>query len=122
MRGARLFIGMAACLTLLPSCSKVIISDSVWTGSLGAQGGIQVHTLANVQSTTITLAQFAALWDNLSDPLICTNSSVFASWKEDLEKLCSDTNKCSYDDSQAIQKVSKVMTRILKEHQEALHK
>jgi hypothetical protein len=102
------------------SCSKVLISDSVWIGSLGSQGGVKVHSLANAPSTTITLAEFAALWDSSADPLICTNSSVFASWKADLEKLCSDTNKCTYNDLAAVQTASKIIGNVLERHKAAL--
>jgi hypothetical protein len=106
-------------LLALNACKTVTIDDSIWYGSLGSQGAVAEHVLQS-GSTVITLEQFAALWDNTSDPLICTNSSVFAAWKSDLEKLCSDSNDCSYDDTQTINAVTQKMGKILKAHKTAL--
>jgi hypothetical protein len=107
------------CLTSLTGCKHITITDSIWYGSLGSQGAVLEHTLTSTQ-TTLTLEQFAELWDNLSDPLICTNSSVFATWKANLEKLCSDSNSCSYNDTQAVSSVAKAIGSVLKKQSDAI--
>jgi hypothetical protein len=106
------FIGTG--LLILEGCKRITITDSIWYGSLGSQGAVQIHTLANVPSQVISLSQFAVLWDNSSDPLICTNSSTFANWKANLEKLCSFDNTCSYDNTQVISQAVKILDKITK--------
>lgn len=117
-RGQILFTMMG--LLVLSSCKTVTIDDSIWIGSLGTQGATEIHTLQNTPPVTITLEQFGALWAQTSDPLICTNSSVFAAWKAYLEKLCSDSNDCSYDDTQTLNAVTNKMGAVLKAHKKAI--
>ncbi len=88
-------------LSLLLNCTQVPIKDSVFTGSLGVDGGAVFHTLTT-DSEVITLQQFAKRWNDLSDPLVCTTSSTFADWKADIEKLCSFSNYCTTDMQTAV--------------------
>jgi hypothetical protein len=105
------------CLLFLSGCLRITITDSVWYGSLGPEGATALHTLANVQPTTITLEQFAAIWDNTSDPLICTNSSTFAAWKSNLEKLCSFDNVCAYNNT-TVMTATKMINKITQSSRE----
>jgi hypothetical protein len=89
---------------LLSSCARVTIKDSVWYGSLGAAGAAEEHTLTS-DSATLTLAQWAAKWDDLSNPMVCTLYSTFSEWKADIEKLCSYSNDCDYQTQQQIQEL-----------------
>jgi hypothetical protein len=79
---------------LLNSCAGITVTDSMWCGSLASQGAYCSHTLTNA-TETMTLAQFAAYWDDLSDPKVATSVSTLAEWKADIEKLCTFSNACS---------------------------
>lgn len=80
----------------LVSCAGVTVKDSVWCGSLGAEGAFCSHTLTN-ETKSMTLQQFAVWWDDLSDPKVATSVSTLAEWKADIEKLCSFTQACTSD-------------------------
>lgn len=96
------FIGMAL---LLSACGTVTIKDSEWFGSLGSQGAAGFHTLTPA-SETLDLTQWATKWNDLSNPMICTQASTFADWKADIEKLCSKNTHCIYQAEQAFRQLN----------------
>lgn len=82
-------------------CTKVVIKDSVWYGSLGPLGASGFHTLTTGQES-LSLSQWAQKWDDLNHPLVCTSVDTLADWKADLEKLCSSGKRCTYEEQQAL--------------------
>lgn len=88
-------------LLAMCGCAQVPVNDSIFIGSLGVNGGALFHTL-NTDSRVLTLPEFAQRWNDLSDPLVCTNSSTFAEWKSDIEKLCSFENVCTTNMQEAV--------------------
>lgn len=94
---------------LLLSCTQIPITDEPWFGSLGPTGAYGFHTLTN-EIEDLTLPQWAAKWDDLSNPqgpIVCTYTSVLAGIKGSLEKLCSfEKNVCSIQIQNDIQAVS----------------
>lgn len=107
-------------LLTVSGCKRITITDSIWIGSLGPEGGVIIHTLASPAPQTVTLEEFSALWDDLSNPMICTSASTFATWKENIEKLCSFDNVCSYNDKQAISEASKTINSVSKQYSKTL--
>lgn len=83
---------------LLSSCASVTISDHEVCGSLGIQGAACYHLLTD-QSRTMNLTQFAAYWNDLTDPKVVTPLSTITDLEATIEKLCTDDNVCT----QAIQ-------------------
>lgn len=79
---------------LLPRCANVTIADHEFCGSLGAQGAFCAHLLTN-DTRTLSLQQFAAYWDDLTDPKVATSISTITDWKADIENLCTDSGDCS---------------------------
>lgn len=102
---------VVAGVLLLSGCASVKIKDSAWIGSKGVQGGVEVHTLANVPEIDLTYIQFQDLWFDLSHPMVATSIETFADWKEDIESLCSKTS-CSYDQKQAQTRLLRFIDRI----------
>jgi hypothetical protein len=109
-----------ALLLTINGCKRITITDSIWYGSLGSQGATQIHTLASPAPVVITLEQFATLWDDLSNPMICTSATTFATWKENIEKLCSFDNVCSYNDTEAVSQAVKTINSVSKQYSKAL--
>jgi hypothetical protein len=64
----------------------------------------------------MNLQQFAAWWDDLSDPKVATSISTITDWKADIEKLCTDTNACSVE-TQA--QVNSLYTKLSQAHKAA---
>lgn len=64
---------------------------------------------AQHQPYTMTLQQFAAWWDDLSDPKVGTELSTILDWKADIEQLCTDINACS---DATVQQVNTLVTKI----------
>ncbi len=83
-------------LLFLSACAGVVITDSMWCGSLASEGAACFHTLTN-DSESMNLQQFAAWWDDLSDPKVATSIATLTDIKADIEKLCSFNNVCTYD-------------------------
>src|ERR1700734_1599225 len=83
------FLGMG--LILLLSCQTAQIPDIQFTASLGPNGASQFDLLDN-KTSDLTLTQFAAYWNDLSNakgPPVCMRSADWATLKLDLEELCS---------------------------------
>lgn len=103
------FLGMG--LILLPllsgACNNVTIPNVQFVASLGASGA-QTFDLLDSTTTTLTLAQFAAQWDDLSNPkgpLVCVRTADWATLKMDLENLCSQVT-CTDQQKIALQSFS----------------
>ena len=84
-------------MVLLNSCAKVEIHDGEFCGDMGDDGAICYHTL-----TPETREIMKADWDVERFGQICTSASTFADWKETIEKLCSSTKRCTYEQQQAV--------------------
>lgn len=78
----------AGLLIFLSGCAGVVVTDHEWYGSLGVEGAAGFHTLTD-ETETLDLEHWAARWDDLTHPLVCTDTGSFAEIKADLEKLCS---------------------------------
>lgn len=89
-------IGTAPLLLILLSCAHVKITDSEWTGSLGVQGGTSFHTLTD-EEHDLNFQQIIDKWCDLEHPQVMTSVDTLTNWKGIIEKLCSDSNKCTYD-------------------------
>ena len=92
-------------LIALLSCQTAQIPDVQFIGSLGPSGAV-TFDLLDASTSTMSLAQFAAQWDNLSDPkgpLVCVKTSDWAALKMDLEELCSwQSGSCTLAQQQAL--------------------
>lgn len=92
-------------LSALLNCQNVPIQNAEFIGSLGPQGAV-TFDLLDGNSEDLTLAQFAAEWNDLSNPdgpLICTRSKNFANLKRDLESLCSwNPSECTVEAQTAV--------------------
>lgn len=95
---------------LLESCGTVQIKDSAWFGDEGREGATEFHTLTN-ETHDYTLAE----WDKLRFGMLCTPATTFADWKSVIEKLCSESGKCTYETKKKVnafmKKVNKVSHR-----------
>lgn len=100
-----LFTGMVLLGLSISGCPSVQIKDEEVCGSLASKGATCFHTLTE-ESRTMTLQEFAAWWNDLSDPKIATRASAFADAKAALETLCSINNVCTYEQKQVIAKLS----------------
>ncbi len=105
-----LFISMG--LVTLANCAGVTLTDSMWCGSLAQAGAFCSHTMTD-DTLSMTLPEFAAWWDDLSDPKVATSVSTLAEWKGDIEKLCTFENVCSI---QVQQQVDAVYNKIAAAH------
>ena len=95
-----LFI-LTGLLLLLPSCTSVTLTDSIWCGSLGPLGATCFHSMTT-DTESLTLQQWAQVWDNLDNPQVCTSASTLAEWKQDIEELCSYEQDCTVDVQEAV--------------------
>jgi len=82
---------------LLANCADVQINNHYFCGSLGAGGAACSWFMPDDQHQpyNMTLQEFAAWWDDLSDPKVATELSTILDWKADIEQLCTDVNACS---------------------------
>lgn len=48
-------------------------------------------------------------WDLERFGMICEKAEVFADWKADIEKLCSNNKKCTYDGQALTALVEKIL-------------
>ncbi len=71
---------------------------------MGTQGATCAHTLTS-ETRDIPKDQ----WDDERFGQICEKFEAFADWKSVLEKLCSATKKCTYED---LKKLDEVFQRI----------
>jgi hypothetical protein len=97
---------MALPLLLLTRCTAVTVKDAELCGSLASKGASCFYMLSD-GSRDLSLAQFAEYWNDLSDPKICTTASAFASFKAEIEQLCSDhQGACSYEVEQKVDAIT----------------
>lgn len=89
---------MMAVLTpiFLVNCGTVEIKDSEWVGSLGAVGGVSYHTLTD-ETHDLSHDEIIAKWNDLSKPQVMTSVDTLTEWKSDIEKLCSNSGQCTYE-------------------------
>lgn len=92
MRLHLLFITMAA--LILSGCS-VNIRDHEICGDMGASGAACFHTL-----TSDSRELDKATWDTYRVGKLCEDADAFADWKAAMEKLCSQTGDCTYEQKQ----------------------
>ena len=87
---------------LTSSCGTVQIKDHEFCGDLGSSGASCFHTL-KTDSRDIPKPE----WDAYRFGQICETADVFSDWKAVIEKLCSESHKCTYE--QQAQALSTVM-------------
>ncbi len=85
--------------TLLPSCAQVEIKDSEWCGDMGRDGAACFHTLTE-ESRDLD----KPLWDQERFGQVCTTAQTFADWKAAIEKLCSVSGRCTYEQQELVKK------------------
>jgi len=81
-------------------CARVQVDDSEWCGDMGPQGAACYHTLTD-ESRDVVKAD----WDLERVGMLCTRSTSFAALTSALEKLCSLTWRCSYEEKAAIERL-----------------
>lgn len=100
---------LLAVLLLSSACTSVQIPNVTFYGSLGPSGAAQFD-LMDSNTSMLTLQQFAAQWNDLSNtngPLICMRTADFSQIKADLETLCSWVNGgCTQAQQQALDNLS----------------
>lgn len=80
------------------SCATVLIKDQVWCADEGHLGADCYHTLTQ-EHLTLTKAQ----WDDARFGQVCTSANNFADIKGQLEKLCHESRRCSYEQVKALE-------------------
>lgn len=91
-------------MALLQSCANVQIKDSAWIGPYpDKSGAVEFHTLT-VDSKEYTPQEFEAWLFDANEPVLCTKAIVFGDWKSVIEKLCSISDRCTYEEKEAIKK------------------
>lgn len=88
-------------LLILSGCATVKISDSEWCGDLGESGAACFHTF----KTELDHDLDKAAWDVARFGQLCTPADTFADWKADIEKLCSVSGRCTYDQKKMLEEV-----------------
>lgn len=94
-------LSIVSCIAtvLLSACNHVEIHDHEFCADFGPDGA---HCANFLSTATRDIPK--AEWDlEREDKMICEKSEVFADWKATLEKLCSVSKKCNYDEVKAIE-------------------
>lgn len=94
-------------LFIYSSCAQVAIHDHELCGDKGFLGAACYHTETDA-SEKIPKPQ----WDDRRFGQICTTAEAIADWKQAIEKLCTQTNECTYDVQKQIQRWSKILDAI----------
>lgn len=84
-------------LLVLSACANVPIIDHAFYGDFGDLGASEFHFL-----TQETHNYDKPTWDKMRFGMICEEPDVFADWKSVIEKLCSISNKCTWEQQQAL--------------------
>lgn len=106
-----LFLALNGCATK--------IANNEWCGSLASQGAACFYQNTS-DSEMLSLQQWAVRWDNLADPVVCTQTSSFASLKAEIETLCSNDGDCTYDTTVAIWAISDKLNELMKKHKDKI--
>lgn len=96
---AQKFLHGAIALFLLVGCSSVQINDHEWCVIAGSDGAYCFHTLTE-QERDLTEAE----WKLESRGWLAGSPEAYANLKEAIEKLCSETKKCTYEEQQNLKK------------------
>lgn len=83
---------MMVALTLILSACSIPIKNQRWFGDEGSQGAVYFETL-----TTETGHIDKPTWDQMRVGMACTTLDTFAEIKAELEKLCSISRRCNYE-------------------------
>ncbi len=82
---------------VLDGCS-IPIKDHEFCADFGPDGAHCAHFLTD-EVRDIPKPE----WDlEREDKMVCETSDVFADWKATIEKLCSATNRCKYEEVKAM--------------------
>ncbi len=103
-------------LTLLSACAQIPITDHEFCADMGEYGASCAHTL-----TTATRDLDKTTWDQTRFGMVCESSDSFADWKSVIEKLCSISGRCSYEEQQQVQNFFLRMSKINQVAQARLH-
>jgi hypothetical protein len=82
---------------------------------MGEYGATCAHTL-----TTETRDLDKSTWDETRFGWVCESSDSFADWKAVIEKLCSVSGRCTYQEKQLVQNFFLRMTKINRKAQARL--
>lgn len=98
-------------ISLLSGCGSVKIHDDLWCADAGRFGAECFHALSG---KPVSLDKFQ--WDKLRVGQICSATDSpgegYKNLKAALEKLCADTNRCTPEQVEAIQNISKWLESI----------
>lgn len=75
----------------------------------GDEGAIAIHTMIDG-----TEKFSEEEWDAIRVGMVCTDPATFGDWKANIEKLCSYTNDCSYEQKQNMYRFFQDMDRASK--------
>lgn len=87
----------ALSFVILTGCASVKIDDHEWCTIAGEDGAYCFHTISDKQRD-LTKAE----WESLSRGWLAGSPQAYGNLKTAVEQLCSETNKCKYEEVQAI--------------------
>lgn len=90
-----LFIGMA--LLLLNACAQVEIKDTELCGDFGPEGASCFHLMTPAKRRIDK-----PVWDVERVGQLCITAQGFADFKQEIEQLCSLSDKCTYENKKLI--------------------
>lgn len=83
---------------VLHNCATVAIHDEEFCGDAGPDGASCFHFL-----TTDSRDIPKQAWDVMREGMICESTQAFSDWKADIEKLCSISHRCTYDQQKQLE-------------------
>lgn len=104
-------LAILSCFIFLNACGHVKIHDDLWCADAGRFGA---ECFSAISGKSVTLDKFQ--WDKLRVGQICSATENpgegYKNLKAALEKLCADTNRCTPEQVEAIQNISKWLESI----------
>lgn len=91
---------------IFTGCS-VPIKDSIWYADEGSLGAAEFHLLKPGQKNI-----GKEEWDTLRFGMACTSLSNVIELKGALEKLCKQTNNCTFEQVEAIKAIASNLQRV----------
>lgn len=99
-------LAILSCFIFLSACGSIKIHDDLWCADAGRFGAECFHAISGKE---VSLDKFQ--WDRLRVGQICSATDSpgegYKNLKAALEKLCADTNRCTPEQVEAIQNISK---------------
>lgn len=88
------------------------IKDSIWYADMGEFGAAEFHFLKPGQRNFSKEE-----WDKLRFGMACTDLSNVIEIKGALEKLCKDTNSCTFEQVRALENLTQTLEKVSNEIQ-----